>query len=405
MSERYDVAIVGGGLTGLALAWELSKLGIRRVVILERGYTGSGASGRNVGRIRAMQLEPRLTQLALAAQEKHARLGDELGMNTLFWRAGYAWVLYDPIEVERMSALRPMLRSFGVETSLCDANATLDRLPILRGGERPAGALIRPRDAIVHHDALIYGFRRRILDAGVTLRETHEVVDIEVQAGRVAGVAVRSAGRDIAISTDTVVNAAEGWSPEISALVDLSVPNRPVRHEVLVTEPTRPFMQEAITFYRPMEGWFNQTLRGEMVAGVSDPDEPVGLNHSSTFAFLKRTASTLVAKAPRLGHLRVIRQWAGVYDMTPDRLPIVGPAGTVAGLYQANGYSGRGFALAPVLAEKLARTIARGEQHEFLRWCDPGRFESATDWDLRGDYYSGYQYAATSAGGEGGASG
>lgn len=402
MTERYDVAIVGGGISGLALAWELRRYDVGSILILDKSYSGSGASGRNVGRVRAMQLTPSLARLAAAAQHKHARLSDELGMNTLFWRAGYAWVLYEEEELERMASVAAMLSSLGIGSKLYDAAGASGRLPVLAGGERPAGALIRSADAIVHHDALIYAFRRRLRERGIDLLEGHEVIDVQREGGRIDGVAARHRGRELRFEVPIVVNATEGWSREVSAMVGLAVPNRRVRHEVFVTEPAKPFMREAITFYRPVEGWFNQTLRGEMVAGVSDPDEPEGLEHRSTFSFLRRTASVVLKKAPRVGHLRVIRQWAGVYDVTPDRLPIVGSVASVPGFFQANGYSGRGMALAPILAEYLASLIVHGERHEFLEWCDPNRFEGTTDWSVAGDYYSGYATTQEAAAHEGG---
>src|SRR6185312_10713727 len=137
----------------------------------------------------------------------------------------------------------------------------------------------------------------------------------------------------------------------------IEAPNVPVRREVLVTEPRRPFMTPAITFYRPQEGWFNQTLRGELVAGCLAPAEEPGVNLAATERSLGRTSRTILAKAPRLGHLRVVRQWAGVYDMTPDRKPLVGPVKRLTGFVQANGCNGRGFLLGTLIGELLARWL------------------------------------------------
>jgi sarcosine oxidase subunit beta len=387
LPSRADVVIVGGGITGLALAWELSQLGLVDVVVLERAYTGSGASGRNVARLRAMQLTPELSRFALQAQRKHERLGRQLGFNTLFWRAGYAWVLYEDEEVERMASLLPMLAELGIRPRLCDPKDTLRRISILRGGERPAGALIG-RDALVHHDAVIYGYRKACIRAGVRILEGTEVTGLLSDGSAVAGVAVG----DHEIRSRFVVNATEGWSRSISEMAAVDVPNAPVRREVLVTEPARPFMSPAVTFYRPVEGWFNQTLRGELVAGVVRPDEPEGLNQGSTFNFLQRTASLVLQKAPRLGHLNVIRQWAGVYDMTPDRKPVIGPVERVPGFVQANGYSGRGFALAPLCAELLAQWLMTGDRPAMLEPFDANRFADRTaDSVLTTDYYAAYQ--------------
>ncbi|HUF60152.1 MAG TPA: FAD-binding oxidoreductase [Actinomycetota bacterium] len=388
MPERADVAIVGGGITGLALAWELARRGKRDVTVVERRYTGAGGSGRNVGRIRAMQLTRELAVFALAAQRKHERLRDELGMHTLFWRAGYAWVLYEPGEVERMAEAIPMLHELGIPAHLHGPAAAVRRLPVLRGGETPAGAIIG-RDAIVHHDAAVYAYRKACATAGVRVLEGRDVIGILKSGDEAAGVAL---GDGTEIIAPVVVNATDGWAREVSAMAGVSAPNTPVRREVFVTEPSKPFMGPAISFYRPSEGWFNQTLRGELVAGVVHPDEPVAMEERSTFGFLRRTAGVLLQKAPRLGHLHVIRQWAGVYDMTPDRKPLVGPVSAVPGFVQANGYSGRGFALAPLVAELLAEWLVDGERPELLWPFDPDRFDGvpAPSVDSH-DYYAGYR--------------
>ena len=128
---------------------------MRDVVIVERGYPGGGATGRNVARIRAMQLTEELTHVALACQAKYDRMGEELGFNVLFYRLGYAWVLYEADEVERMRAIVEMHHRIGVASRLLSPDDTLRRLPILRGGEPVAGAVLND-DAIVHHDAVVW---------------------------------------------------------------------------------------------------------------------------------------------------------------------------------------------------------------------------------------------------------
>ncbi len=394
IAER-GVAIVGGGISGLALAFELRRRSPNLPVsVLERRYTGSGDSSRNVGRIRAMQLTPELTAFAIAAQRKHERLSDELRSNTLFWRSGYAWVLYEDEELERMQSLLPMFRSLGMRAPKVRTDAALRRaLPVLDGGEPPVGVMVG-HDAIGHHDAVLYAYRRACERLGVVIREGETVIEVLVDADRITGVQTDSG----TVSADVVVNAAGGWASELSMMTGVRVPNVCVRREVFVTEPMQPFMRPAITFYRPMEGWFNQTLRGELVAGATDPSEEPGLNRTSSCRFLGRTSAILLAKAPRLGALRVIRQWAGVYDITPDRLPLVGPVAARPGFVQMNGYSGRGFMQAPYVAELLARWLVTGEAPSQLAAFDPDRFEG-TDADGEGslttDYYAGYTQRAS----------
>jgi sarcosine oxidase, subunit beta len=385
-ARSVDVVVIGGGISGLALAFELRRRRALQIVLLERTHVGAGDSSRNVGRIRAMQLTADLARIALLAQRKHERLTDDLKRNTLFWRAGYAWVLYDDAEVERMTSIFPSLRDAGVRTPrLVTGRAIARTLPVLHGGEPPAAAIIGD-DAIGHHDAVLFAYRAACDRMGVELVEDAPVLDLLRDGDRVTGV---ETARET-IRADHVVNAAGGWAPAIARMAGLDIPTLPVRREVFVTEPAAPFMSPAITFYRPVEGWFNQTLRGELVAGVVDAEEPPGMNYESSFGFLRRTGRVVVAKAPRLGHLRVIRQWAGIYDMTPDRMPLVGPVDGARGLVQLNGYNGRGFALAPFLAEELARWLVDDRRPDVLAPFDPNRFDGRETHVVLGDYYAGY---------------
>jgi sarcosine oxidase subunit beta len=241
-------------------------------------------------------------------------------------------------------------------------------------------------DAIVHHDAVMSAYRAACRNSGIAIEEDTEVVEIQRSGSTIAG--VRTTREEI--RAPLVVNATGGWSGRVSALAGIATPNRPIRREALVMEPVQPHMSAAITFYRPAEGWFNQTLRGETVAGCIDPAEPLDLNFAASPESLGRTARTVLAKAPRLGNLRVVRQWAGVYDMTPDRLAIVGPVRALGGFVQANGCNGRGFLLGPLIGQLLAEWLDRGERPALLAAFDANRFEGTDARVETGDYYAGY---------------
>ena len=386
LPRHAEVVIVGAGIAGLGFARELVARGVRDIVIVERGYPGGGATGRNVARIRAMQLTEALTHVARACQAKYDRMGEELAFNVLFYRLGYAWVLYEADEVARMREIVAMHHRIGVESALLTPDETLRRLPILRGGEPVAGAVLND-DAIVHHDAVVWAHLEHLartsirIVTGTTVRAItrgdHGVEAVETDRGR--------------IETRAVLNAAGGWAGELNRLAGVTAPNRPYRREVLVTAPLRRSIEAAVTFYRPNEGWFNQTLRGEIVMGVVDPDEAPGVEQRSTWDFLGRTAAMMVSKAPALADVTVIRQWAGMYDITPDHLPLVGATNQLEGWWQANGWSGRGMLLGPYLAELLAERFVTGRTPAHLEAFDPDRFgPEPVPEEASADYYARY---------------
>ena len=379
------VVIVGAGITGLSLALALVERGVDGIVVVEAGYPGAGATGRNVARIRAMQLTEALCDVAQACQATYDRMGETLGFNVLFYRMGYAWVLYEPDEVERMRAIVEMHHRIGVRSEFHDERGALELLPILRGGDPVLAAVVHD-DAIVHHDAVVWAHLERLAATTVTLLPETTVTGVETDDGGVRAVET-TRGR---IATRHVVNATDGWSNRLNVVAGVDAPNRPYRREVLVTAPVVRAIDKAVTFYRPTEGWFNQTLRGEIVMGVVDPAEPTGVDQRSSWAFLRRTAELMVRKAPALREVTVIRQWAGMYDVSPDHQPLVGPTRQLDGWWEANGWSGRGMLLAPYLMDQLAERFALGTTSPHLALFDPDRFEPGGEAHTSTDYYGRY---------------
>ncbi len=383
------VVIVGAGIAGLIAALEAHAAGCA-VTVLERGYPGGGNSGRNVGRIRRMQLTEELTRISIAASDYWLRIDTLLGgRNPLLFPTTYALVLYGDDEAAHLGALEPMWRETRIDARLYDSATTLQRVPILQGGERPVGSALSSAH-LVHHDAAVHGAYLAARERGIDVRLGVEVLGFEVAGGAVVAVETTT-GR---IEADAVINAADSKARGLAETAGVHVPTHPMRREALVTHSIKPIMDQAVTFYRPFEGWFNQTLRGEIVAGVTDPDEPAGYNHDSSLQFATRTASLLALKAPSLLGLHAVRQWAGTYEYTPDRSPIVGAYSGVEGLYGLHGWSGRGMLLAPVSAALLVQEIVTGTRDPLMLPFAPQRFDGVEDEaGPHVDYYGGYASA------------
>ena len=385
--QTSDIVIIGGGVAGMALAAELTAIKAGKVIVLEKGYIGSGNSTRNVGRVRAPQLTEKLTKIALKCQKKYDALGEELGFNILFRRGGYAWLLYDNDEVSHMRKICEMHHRLGVKSELLDPEDTLRRLPVLNSGEPLKGALFHAKDGIVHHDAVVMAYCQKAYLQGASIYQDCEVKKINLKEGRIIGVESSQGSFDCSL----IVNAAGPSSSAVARLAGIEIPSAPLRREVMVTMPVKPLMDCACTFYRPNEGWFNQTMRGEIVAGAVDAKEPFGYNRSTSFNFLSRTSSLLIRKAPILGSLKIQRSWAGMYDITPDHNPLIGQCKEVKGFYQLNGWSGRGMLLAPYMSELLAEQIINQETSDLLKSFDPNRFrDRKKDLEIDEDYYSRY---------------
>ena len=161
---------------------------------------------------------------------------------------------------------------------------------------------------------------------------------------------------DVIDACDTVVVASGAWSKEVAALAGVALPNRPTRHEILVTEPLKPWLGPLVSLLGSGL-YFSQSLRGELVGGMGDPEEPEGVVQGSTLRFAARFARAATALVPALAGVKMVRQWAGCYDVTPDNNPILGAAGP-DNFLQLSGFVGHGFMMAPAVTELMAGWMA-----------------------------------------------
>jgi glycine/D-amino acid oxidase-like deaminating enzyme len=176
------------------------------------------------------------------------------------------------------------------------------------------------------------------------------------------------------------VCAAGAWSPEVARLAGVALPDWPVRHEILSTEPLKPFLKPMVSILESGL-YFSQSLRGEIVGGISMPHEDPpdrAPRMTSSLAFLQTMARALTDVMPILSAVKVVRQWAGPYDMSPDGNPIVGEAPGAPGLYVCCGFQGHGFMMAPVVARHYARMLTGETPHTFFTAWRADRFTGPT---------------------------
>jgi sarcosine oxidase, subunit beta len=164
------------------------------------------------------------------------------------------------------------------------------------------------------------------------------------------------------------VNAAGAYSPEIAKFVNVDLPTHPHRHEICSTEPLKPWLTPLVADLS--DGlYFSQSTRGEIVGGVGNAKVPEGANQQSSARFLALYSRALLRVCPVLGAVKILRQWAGLYDISPDKNPIVGPVDELDGFFLASGFMGHGFMMAPVIGKLLAQYIAQGTPLPlFERW-------------------------------------
>ncbi|HIE47879.1 TPA: FAD-binding oxidoreductase [Candidatus Bipolaricaulota bacterium] len=368
MKASADVVIIGAGVTGAALAYELARRGIRDVLVLERAFPCSGATGRCGGGIRQQFTTPHNIRLAMESVKRYETLSEELGVDIEFIQGGYLILAETEREREAQRQAVALQNELGLPSRLLTPREAKEVLPLL-DETTIVGATYCPTDAHANPFRVVEGYLARARERGVALEKFTPVVNLEVKGGRI--VRVRTCRGDVV--PGVVVNAAGAWSGEIARMAGVELPNRPIRHEIAITEPVEFFMEVmVISIHNGI--YFSQTVEGQIIGGIGDPEEKPGYDVSSSLGFLRRYARELLRYVPALGQLAVLRQWAGLYDVTPDAQPILGPTPGLENLIQANGYSGHGFMIAPKVAELLADYIEKDVVSEELACLSLSRF-------------------------------
>lgn len=368
MRAKADVVIIGAGVTGAALAYTLAKRGLRDVLILEKEFPCAGATGRCGGGIRQQFTTAPNIRLAMGSVEKFQRLSQELDCDIEYVQGGYLVLAETEEELELQRRAVALQNDLGLPSRTLTPDQVPQIFPLL-DPSTIAGASFCPTDGHANPFRVVEGYLRAARRWGVRLEKFTPVTDLVVRKGRVVEV-ITPRGR---VAAGVVVNAAGAWSKQVAALAGVELPNQPVRHEILVTEPVQP-ITEVMVISLHTGIYFSQTLEGQIIGGIGDPEERPGYKLGSSFRFLTKFLKELVRHVPALGQLTVLRQWAGLYDVTPDAQPILGPTPGLENFVQANGYSGHGFMIAPQVAEILADWIERGETTEDLQRLSLDRF-------------------------------
>ena len=382
LRSSYDVVVIGGGVHGLATAYHLAAdWGITNVAVIEKGYLGGGGSGRNTAIVRSNYLTPGGVAFYDRSVRLYERLAVDLNMNVMFSRRGHLTLAHSDSALRTMRWRAEVNKHQGVDSEVIGPAEIKRLVPSLDTSEAPrypiVGALHHPPGGIIRHDAVVWGYARAAAALGVEMHQNTEVLDIDVAGGadpggkgpggRVTG--VRTNRGDI--SAPVVVNCTAGWASLVAALAGLRLPISTHPLQAAVTEPVKMFLP-AVVVSGSLHVYVSQTDRGELVFGAA-VDPLATYDTGGSLAFAEELSGHVLQLMPGLGRMRLLRQWSGLCDMTPDYSPIIGPT-PVEGFHCDVGWGTYGFKAAPVAGEQLASCIARGEIPELIRPFALSRF-------------------------------
>ena len=382
LRSSYDVVVVGGGVHGLATAYYLaSNQGITNVAVLDKGYLGGGGSGRNTAIVRSNYLTPDGVAFYDRSVRLYERLATDLNLNVMFSRRGHLTLAHSDGALRTMRWRAEVNKHQGVDSDVIGPAEIKRLVPALDVTEAPRhpilGALHHPPGGIIRHDAVVWGYARGAAALGTEMHQNTEVLDIAVEGGAAPG-GKGPGGRVTGVRTDrgdisapVVVNCTAGWASLISAMAGVRLPISTHPLQAAVTEPVKMFLP-AVVVSGSLHVYVSQTDRGELVFGAA-VDPLATYDTGGSLAFAEELAGHVLQLMPGLGRMRLLRQWSGLCDMTPDYSPIIGST-PVEGFYCDVGWGTYGFKAAPVAGEQLAACIAGGGTPELIAPFGLSRF-------------------------------
>jgi sarcosine oxidase subunit beta len=353
-----DVVVIGAGIMGLSVAYHLAAdHGLKRVVVVDSGYLCGGASGRNGGGVRAQWSSETNILLMRESLALFREFAERHHINTWFRAGGYLFLARTDASAAELAKNVELQNRCGVHSELFTPEQAREIVPELS----TTGVLAASYNA---RDAVVWGYAESARALGVLVRPFTRVVGIETRGRSITSVVTEHGP----IRTSVVVNACGAHSPEVARMLNIELPTHPHRHEICSTEPLKPWLRPLVADLS--DGlYFSQSIRGEIVGGIGNERVPAGPDQRSSARFLALYARALTRACPQLGAVKVLRQWAGLYDISPDANPILGRVDTVDGFFLASGFMGHGFMMAPVVGKRLAALIAHGTSGElFERW-------------------------------------
>lgn len=385
LPAELDLLIIGGGVIGLSIAYNLARLAesrgakLGKVAIVERSYLVSGASGRNGGGLRMQWGDAGNVALMRESIEICRGLAQELGINLWFRQGGYLFLARTESGERRLHRNVAIHEQVGVPTRLLAACEALELVPQLDVSEVRVAAF-NPHDGVVFPWPFVWGYAAQAVARGVVIR-THTNVDALEPLADGGFTARLSTGETVRAAR--VINATGAWSIELNRALGIDLPNHPHRHEILSSEPLKPFLDPLVVDLETGL-YFSQSTRGEIVTGITLPDppglpQPTTIECGASLRFLSNLSRALIRVLPIARHLKPLRQWSGPYDISPDGDAIVGPSPGHPQLIQVCGFTGHGFMMAPAVGRMLARWLSDGHSHPMLERWDPCRFRDGRE--------------------------
>jgi len=356
LPSHAEITIIGGGIIGVSIAYYLAKLGAPEVLLLEKGLMGEGATGKCAGGIRTQfstEINIRFSQLSF---EVFKGFETEFGVDPEFHPVGYLFLATREAHRAILESMAQKMVQLGLDIDILDQVDIAKRWPFIRVDDL-LGASYTGSDGFAGPYEILQGFAKGARRLGAILKEGIEVTDIHTHKGSVQAVET-SEGKKI--TTSVVINAAGPYASRIADMVNLDLPVCPYRRQIFFTDAF-----EVLPTHIPVtidlgNAWYmRREGKGLLLAGPQD--EKSSFNEQVDFEAREWAAAHALHRVPTLKTARIVRGWAGLYDISPDHHAIIGSFPEIKGFVCANGFSGHGFQHSPAAGMLVAELVLKGQ--------------------------------------------
>jgi sarcosine oxidase subunit beta len=372
LKAQYDVVIIGGGGHGCAIAYNLAKYhGVTNVAILEKSYLGGGNTARNTAVIRSNYLTESGVNFYSESVKLYNDLSNEFNYNVMMENRGQLTLAHSDAAIRSFRWRAEVNKHLGVKSELIDRQTICELVPNLNMSEDSRfpimAGLWHADGATARHDAVAWGYAKGACDRGVELHQLTEVQDIEITNGRVTAVKTNR-GR---VACGAVVQAVAGASSVVAKKANIPLPIHCYPLQAMVTQPYKPILTPHVSSPH-VHVYVHQTSRGEFVIGGGSDPYPL-YNTRATLDQRESLSSAVLELFPFLAQARLLRQWAGTTDMTPDYSPIMGLS-PIENYYLDAGWGTWGFKATPICGVTMAELVATKKVPELIRPFELERF-------------------------------
>jgi len=375
LKQRYDVVIVGGGGHGLATAYYLAKNhGITKVAVLEKGWLGGGNTGRNTTIVRSNYFYPQSANLYDFSLRLYENLSRELNYNIMLSQRGVVTVAHSRHDIEASARWVQAMKLNGVDAEMLDVPALKKLIPTLDISPRARfpvwGGFMQRRGGNARHDAVAWGYARGASALGVDIIQNCEVIGFRCNsAGRVLGVETRSGF----VGAEKIALCGAGHSTVLANMLGFRLPVTSYALQAFVSEPVKPVL-DTVMISLATGMYISQSDKGGLVIGGA-LDHYLSYAQRGNMPVISGVIGAVAEQLPALGRIRLLRQWAGIVDVTPDSSPILGET-PVPGLLINCGWGTGGFKAIPVGGWVLAHQLATNAIHPLAEPFQLDRFQS-----------------------------